>query len=355
MQFSTLTLQALISIENLTKGHVNVPISWEEARKGIQNSGFTMKQAEGELERFCYGFECIDFYDQTNVRRLALTNIGRSFVDRLLEEYDYQRAQVACILRPARKKECWNVIVQETTFFKPAIYDLLAQYKFRPGPARDFLKCISISDLTHFLDSAIEALSQPSGTAPRPTLHDCVRCVEQYGKYWASVGGRYSWFVFGQEYVLPISDREWQLYQSLMQALVRPPEWGGGKELSYDSLCNLLTGERTFLQFRELGIIRPRWTDSNIKNAFFRLTAPGYLFWERKNKGFCYEFRFRRESEDVFSLGLCDATDFPRRPGLEDSFQTNGSGVPSLVWRGNKDNVLTRFKNAIVKEPDLLF
>jgi hypothetical protein len=355
MQFSTLTLHSLRILDELTGGGAKVFIPWVEARNAIQKCGFSWKQADGELERFCYGFECIDSFNRAGVHQIALTSLGRNFIDQLLVEDPYQYSQLACILRPARKRGYWNVIVQESTFFNRAIYSLIKEYSFRSGPARDFLKCMSTTSLVEFIVSAIDLLSLPRTIKQNPTLSECIRVVEECGKYWASVGGKYSWYVFGQEYTLPFVARDWQLYDSLVKVLIRPPEWGGGREIAYTTLMNILAGEENLLKFREAGIIRPCWIDFNIRNAKFRLTAPGYLMWERKSKGFCYEFRYRRETEEIFSMGLCKATDLPNHVSEDGAEYGKTKGIPSMTWRGAKGALVNRFLRIIAQESVLTF
>lgn len=350
MQFSTLTLHALKAIESLSEGKVDVFVPWATVRGYLEKQGFSVNQADGELERFCYGFECIDHYDRSGTHLIALTGLGRSYIDHILAAGSYQRSLLAFIMRRARKRNCWNVIVQESTFFNQEVYELLRQYNFRPGPARDFLRCISTTDVVSFITSVVELLSPAGVECKAASLCDCIRLVEREGKYWASVGGKYSWFVFGQKYNLPLNADDWQRYRILVKSLIRPPEWGGGREIAYSDLCDVLGGSDAVLTFRNAGIVRPRWTNGDITSARFCLTAPGYLMWERNTKGFCYEFLIKRESTEVFSLGLCRATDFPTGSPGGDSGYVSTDGIPSSVWKGRKGDLVEQMCSTLTNE-----
>ena len=335
MQFSVLTLRTLGALEFLTEGKEGVFVPWQTAVKEIEKFGFSAKQVNGELDRFCYGFECIDRCK--NNHEIALTHIGTSFLKHLLEESPYQSSQLAFLSRKARRKNYWNVTVQESTFFNPEIYQLISEFNFRSGGTRDFIKSIPVDDLIRFLKLASNNLSivpsQPGGKF----LKDVIEQVKKHGKYWASVGGRYSWFVFAQKFELPFSFKDWHLYDKLMTIMIRPPEWGGGIKLSYQELSKLLEKEKRLYLFRDLGIIRSIWTLRNLKENKFCLTAPGYLMWERKKKGFLFEFRLRKLSENEYELALCNATDFPKNFLLD---MEKRSSIPSIVVSGSREKVL---------------
>lgn len=341
MQFSTLTLKSLEIINNLVLGKTGKFVSWEQAQTMIEQSGFSIKQAAGELDRFCYGFECLDRYNVNGIKEIMLTNIGRSFIDNLLIESPYQSNQFAFLMRPARKKRSWNVIIQESTFFNPEIYKIIKQFNFRKGPARDFLKCINIDDFIDFLNLIFTSLSPTEQKQPT-SLAECIKKVETHGKYWASVGGKYSWFVFSQRFDLPFSIDDWICYKNLINELIRPTEWGGGKDVSYGRTLELLNGKENFSKFRSNGIIRPMWRTKDITDALFRLTAPGYLMWERKTKGFIFEFCIRRFLNNEFELSLCEASD-----SIINQNVMKKQSLPSLVCRENKEELINMVRNLV--------
>jgi len=343
MQFSVLTLRTLSVLKSLTGGIEKSFVSWEKARKEIKKFGFSTKQAEGELDRFCYGFECMDRFSNS-VHEIALTHIGIGFLKHLMKESSYQSSQIAFLARKARRKKHWNIIVQESTFFNPEIYQLISDFRFRSGGARDFIRSISIDELMQFLSLTFDSLS----IAPNKfesSLESIITQVETYGKYWASVSGRYSWFVFTQRFELPFSSKDWELYDNLMIAMIRPPEWGGGKDILYSELIGLLEEEERLLRFRKEGIIRPIWTSQNIEKSKFRLTAPGYLMWERKKKGFLFEFCSRRLSKEKFELTLCNATDFSVNFLSNANMIKRDKSIPSFAITDTKDvlvNVISK-------------
>lgn len=340
MQFSVLTLKTLIALEEYTNCQVGLFVPWYDIKSTIVNRGFSDKQANGELERFCYGYECVERFTN-HKREIALTSVGRAFIDILVQESLYQSSQVAILMRPAKRKRQYNVIVQESTFFNPLIYEIISKYKFRKGPARDFLRCLPIEVILQFISELLSELSSSSPKQPS-SLDVCVKQVEKYGKYWASVGGKYSWFVFAQKYQLPFNLTEWDYYKQLIKLLIRPPEWGGGKTISTKSILSLL-GEKSRLQlFQGLGIIRPIWSSQDLQ---FQLTALGYLMAERESKGFIYEFRIRRESNSDYEIALCDASDFPSCTVKKHMSQKDS--IPSLVTSGSKETALDVVRLAI--------
>lgn len=352
MQFSILTLETYRALQNLAENKEGVFVLWEKASEEIQKAGFSKRQAEGELERFCYGFECLDQYDLNGVHEISLTHIGLRFLSNLLSESSCQSSQIAFLMRPARRNNFWNVIVQESTFFSPAIYEIIAKFKFRPGSARDFLRCISTEDLMNFLELVFGNLDKAQNERSQ-TLVECVDQVKLHGKYWASVGGRYSWFVFAQKFELYFSDEDWDYYDVLIRELIRPPEWGGGKDMFFGQLAQLLGGEDRLVRFRKAGIVRPVWSSKNIEKSQFRLTSPGYLMWERKKKGFIFEFRARKKSETDFELALCDSTDLPKNC-ISASAQVKKRGdFPSLAIVNSQQTVLGTIFRIINKQPTI--
>lgn len=343
MQFSVLTLKTFDALQSLTNGKEGIFVLWEKVRKEIKKYGFSQRQAEGELDRFCYGFECMDRYNN-GIHEIAITHVGIGFLEHLLDESPYQTNQIAFLIRKAKRKKYWNATIQESTFFNPEVYRLISEFKFRPGGARDFIRSICIEELVQFLSLASDKLT-PSPEKLKESLQDIITKVETLGKYWASVGSRYSWFVFTQKFELPFSAKDWELYDSLMSVMIRPPEWGGGKDVLYKELVELLEGKKRLLRFRKEGIIRPIWTSQDLEKSKFRLTSPGYLMWERKKKGFLFEFRMRRLSENNFELALCDATDLPQGFLFDSSVFTRSNSIPSLVNTGTKEAVIDVISN----------
>lgn len=341
MQFSVLTLKSLAAINDLVSGEIGKYVLWSKVQTKIEESGFSSKQATNELERFCYGFECLDKYNESGYREIMLTNVGRSFIDKLLSEAPYQSSQFAFLMRPAKKKRHWNVIIQETTFFNPEIYELIERFCFRKGPARDFVKCICIDDLLNLIDVVSDYLSPTEPKQPM-SLTECADKVKRHGKYWASVGGNYSWFVFAQRYELPFMAADWECYDNLISELIRPTEWGGGKDIPYKRLLELIKDKDRFATFRNHGLFRPIWKSKNISDALFRLTAPGFLMWERKNKGFIYEFCLRRLLDGQFELDLCDASD-----STINSSVINKQSYPSFIYTNSKKNVINHVRQLV--------
>lgn len=353
MQFSTLTLRALEVLDTLAQGKVGAFVPCKDALDLILKSGFSARQAEGELDRFCYGFECLDKFDAHGKRELALTEIGRAFIDNLLRSQPYQSAEIACLLRPAHRLDHWNITVQESTFFNPTTYDAIQASKFRRGPARDYLRCLKTGEFYAFLGSALETLDIAPSNAGNPTLELCRTLVQSEGKYWASVGGEYSWFVFPQKFTTPFSSEDWSYYDNLVKILVRPPEWGGGQELSFKALSDLLGGQARLFAFREAGVVRPRWVSPTLESSQFRLTSPGYLMWERRTKGFIFELSVRRLGSDAFCLTLCDAADRPHG-WFERVLSASRSGViPSFSFMGEKREVMRCLEDLLQSETSL--
>lgn len=191
MQFSVLTLKALEVVARLSEKSFQTSIPWEVARKEIVKEGFSAKQADGELDRFCYGFVCQEQRNKGGVRVITLTPLGKHFINSLIQEAPYQSSQIAFLLRPAKKKESWNLVVQESTFFNPRVYEIIKEYKLRPGGSRDFLRSITTRDLMEMLEKIFSVLS-PSPTEATISLDECIKKVKREGKYWSAVGSQYS-------------------------------------------------------------------------------------------------------------------------------------------------------------------
>lgn len=344
MQISVLTLKTFEVLRELTCNKTNVFVPWELVREKIKECGFSERQSEGELERFCYGFECIDSF-KNNRRKIALTETGENFLNEIIKETPHQKNQIAFLIRSARRKEMLNVIIQESTFFDPKIYKIISDFKFRQGGARDFLRCFSTNELVELLNLIFNTLSPVAEQSTEFSLQDCINKIEKCGKYWASVGGKYSWVVFPQKFELSFSPEEWMSYDILIKNLLRPPEWNGGKYLAYGKCAELLGKKERVVQFRNQGVIRPIWKNENIENASFCLTAPGYLMWERRKKGFIFEFCVKRISEELYKIILCDASDFPEK--LTTCFEKYENNKQQKFLKFQKTGTLTETLNII--------
>lgn len=338
MQFSVLTLKTFQALQEISENTTDIYVDWENARNFIEKSGFSKRQADGELERFCYGYECFDRFNASGKREIALTKVGMSFLQNLVDESPYQPCQIAFLIRPAKRKaHFFNVTIQETTFFPSAVYQIIKDFNFRAGGAREFLKCLGKNDLLRFLNLTCPLLL-PSPSIDKLSLEKTIQMVESFGKYWATVGSRYSWFVFPQIFDLPFNSLDWSLYALLVSKLVRPPEWGGGFAVSFIELVELLRGEERLNTFRCNGIIRPIWNSAKLDEADFCLTSPGYLMWERKGKGYLYEFRIRRLDKNLFEVALCNATDFPLHIAGQLDFHKD-TKIPTFRMMGTLDDV----------------
>jgi len=346
MQFSTLSLHALIAVYDATDGKVGKYKSWKTVKGQILKQGFTEKQAEGELDRFCYGFECQDRFQDCE-RQISLTHIGKMFVDSLLNVAAYQDNMIAVLFRSSRRKKYWNVIIQESTFWPGQMYALLSKYGFRNGPARDHLKCLSVDDIIKFLDQAMSIIKPQPKRNIRLTLQDCLNLVERHGKCWASVGGKYSWFVFPQHFELQFDDLKWEKYKHLVKELIRPPEWGGGKTISDKEIMKLLNKSELDV-FLNNGIIRAIY-NSDGQLLYYQLTAVGYLVWERYNRDTMIEISISKLSETTFDLRLCSATDLPNH--LSSLFSHSGT-IPSWALGGPKKNLLKTVKVLLTEDSE---
>ena len=345
MQFSVLTLTCYRAILELNRSSNNRFVLFEEAVQGVIKSGFSRKQVEGELDRFCYGFECQDRYDDCG-RLIAFTETGLSFLKEMLRSVHVQRSQMALLIRAAKKQNHFNVILQETTFFPEEIYAVIKRHNLRSGGCRDFKRCLSANELHMFCLDFLNALESQTITR-NTTLDECIRLVENEGRFWASVGGKYSWFVFPQRFEVSFSNEDWVMYDEIVDRLVRPPEWGGGKDVSYDEMLSLLgNDEKKFELFHKHGVIRPLWISPEICEAKFRLTAFGYLIWERKKKGPINEFWAIKRGEDNYELSLCVASDFES----EGSGMSEEKSLPSLMMSGTREEIAQSIIGVISKQ-----
>ena len=90
-----------------------------------------------------------------------------------------------------------------------------------------------------------------------------------------------------------------------MKSMKRPVEWGGNaSDISKEELLQHKIDVKTFLRN---GVLRRLYTDFQ-KNDCYRLTAPGYLMYERMKNGFLLEVVITK-GFNHFNVDICDATD----------------------------------------------
>ncbi len=304
MQISVLTLELYDVILKLSQNNIGKPIKVREIVDIIKNRGFSTKVIVNEIERFFYGFECIETYDNS-IKYLSLTQMGLDYINEIMKVVKLQESGVAFIVKNSRKKNSVNVIVQESTFFNPQIYSLLKQKKFRDGGARDFLKCLPINDFSSLLRNIVPNLRETFDNN-YASIDECKKLVENNGKYWSSVSSKYSWIYFKQKYSINFSEVEWKQYELIIDYAKRPVEWGGNaSDISHDWMIDKKINVTSFLN---TGIIRKLYSNGKFLNKY-RLTAPGYLIFERKNRGYLLECILRREKSDNLILEICNASD----------------------------------------------
>jgi len=338
MQFSELTIIVYRSIEELSQ---NYPfIAYDDLLNKVMSFGFSEKLSRSEIDRFCYGHECSEKIINGQ-RKIKLSKIGWMFKKYLFEYLDIQNCHVAILFRKSKKKDCYNIVLQESTFFSNEIYDTIKHLGLRQGPARDYLKCINLNEMENFICNILSSLPI-KGREIAPDWDRALQMIDQYGKYWNSIGCKYSWFVFPQKYELDFYENDFQNYHLLVEKLIRPPEWGGGKYMTRDEIIFILNGDDNFFE-KSLsnGIIRPIWSTVNFANGCYdkyALTALGYLMWERYAKGSIYECMFMKSSSDVIKSALCDAYDIGEIAGFEKNFEV----VPSWEYSSNQKDVIDR-------------
>lgn len=309
MQISVLTLDLYKILFELSSAAKEVPIRVDDISNKLRLRGYHEKAILSEIERFFYGYECFEEYIE-GIRYMSITPLGSYYINEIKHSIKSQRNQLAIIIRNSRRKDYVNVIVQESTFFDSNLYYLLEKYKFRTGGARDFLKCIKISELIDFLTEAIDNLNEDGNTykdGKLPQIEECISIIEKNGKYWNGVGSKYSWLFFKQKYELDFMEKEWKDYATIMQYMKHPVEWGGNaKDASLEDLRNI---DRDFIiePFLNYGILRRLYSEK--QELKYRLTAPGFLMWERKNRGFLLEILITRQSATTYSVDFCHASD----------------------------------------------
>lgn len=330
MQISALTLELYATIFELTKDKINSPVKVQNIIELMEIKEFPKKVVLGEIERFFYGFECIESF-VNNTRYLCLTQLGIDYINEIMKEILKQDSEIAFIVRDSRKKANVNVIVQESTFFDDEIYQLLQKYKFRDGGTRDFLKCLSINELKEFIGEAMYVLDKEK-SENSATLEECIDLVKSSGKYWSGVASRYVWIFFRQKYKVDFSKLEWQQYNEILNYAKRPVEWGGNaKDIPEKFMKEKGIEINNFLN---LGIIRKLFDKGQFFNKY-RLTAPGYLIHERKERGFLFECILRKNAEGQFSIYICEASD-----RTDHYIYGNSDEYFCDIYNGNYDDML---------------
>lgn len=304
MQISVLTLELYSVILKLSKGKVNVLICVHDVLMHMKYKGFPEKVILSEIERFFYGFECREIFIDDE-RYLSLTHIGMDYIAEIMREIVNQESELAFIVRDSKKKSSVNVIVQESTFYDRNIYNLFEKYHFRKGGARDFLKCLSINELKEFI---IEAMSYLNVNVEKTNtnLEECIKMVNNNGKYWSGVASKYSWIFFNQNYYLHLSEKEWQQYKEIINYAKYPVEWGGNAQDIPQTFVD--TNNVNIDIFLEQGIVRKLYNKGKFE-GFYRLTAPGYLMYERKERGFLLECLLKKVKNEHYSINICEASD----------------------------------------------
>lgn len=332
MQFSTLTINALMVLLEMSGNIIGDFVDWEEVQIEVIRQGFSQRQAHGELERFCYGGECREKYDN-GIRKISLTKLGDQFVKNLIDKSDKQNCEVAVLLRPSRRKGFWNSVVQESTFWPKEVYEILKEYGFRNGPARDFLRSLNEDSVIELCREFMTGIDIRNDIEKKKDLSYCLEMISKYGKYWSSVGGKYSWFVFPQTYDVPWKSDEEELYDRIIEKCIRPPEWGNGGILKNDEFNQIADAEKR-MKFLEVGILRPIYSDKG-ELLHYQLTAPGFLMWERIKKGPIIEILISRIGKTLYEVSICDGTDMV---AIRQPFEKEKRN-PSWLFRGNERSV----------------
>lgn len=318
MQCCEITLTLYKHMHDLSKCSVNVPI--KELINRACCDGYSRKIAYSELDRLFYGGVIQDQHDGY----CKFTYIGEDYYNQLINESKYQKNCIAMLVRGSKLKGKYNITLQETTFFNPLIYKVIEKYSLRSGGARDFIRCVDIPTLNNLIGDLSENICYEPISID--TIEDLIEQVKLNGKYWASVGGKYSWIIFSQRYHV---DVDFINYKKLIYVMIRPPEWGGRtRELSHAELLNLLGNEQEIERFLYNIIIRKTPFDT------YRLTCPGYLIYERLTKGKVFEFELRKKPcNNFFELLACNAYDCTHEH-LFKNVPNAGSTLMSLLQEG---------------------
>lgn len=295
MQCCEITLQLYKHLYELSKGEIGKHISIKEIIYRICFEGFSEKQAVSELDRFYYGGLAQDHFDGT----CSTTYIFKDYYTQIINESRDQKNIIAVLARESKLKNKYNITLQETTFFDPRVYEIINRYKLRSGGARDFIRSVTLQELNDLVQDVSTVVQNER--FPIMNIDDLISLVKTYGKYWASVGGNYSWIIFSQRYYVEV---EFEEYRRLIAAMGKPVEWGGkSKDLSHHEIVEILGDEAHLKKFVNNLIVR------KLKNGDYRLTCPGYLMFERMEKGRIFEFELRRVNDECFELLACNADD----------------------------------------------
>lgn len=305
MHIDVITLELYKSIFALSSKD-NELIQVSQIFDMLRNKGFSSKVINSEIERFFYGFMCIEKYIGSS-RILTITQNGLNYINEITKSIFLQKNQFAFIVRNSRKKGYVNVTIQESTFFSLKTYEIIREYDFRDGGTRDFVKCIKLDLLNQFLGKILLSLDIYND-APVASITECIEQVKSYGKFWNSIVYKYSWLFFKQKYELLFNEKDWQNYKKIIETAKYPVEWGGkAKDLTEKELFSFDT-EIEIDKFVNSGIIRKLY-DENYHPYSYRLTVPGFVMWQRKERGFLLEVLITRLDNESYVTEICDASD----------------------------------------------
>lgn len=140
------------------------------------------------------------------------------------------------------------------------------------------------------------------------SIAECIEQIKAYGKFWISAANIYAWLFFKQKYELLFNEKDWQNYKKIIEAAKYPVEWGGrAKDLTEKELVSF-DAEIDIDKFINNGIIRKLY-DENGRPYSYRLTVPGYVMWQRKERGFLLEVLITRLDTENYITEICDASD----------------------------------------------
>lgn len=294
MQCCEITLAIYKNLFLLSGGKTDTPVSINDLINLTKLDGFGEKIIISEIDRFFYGGTARNLFDGNCI----MTYIGLDYYNQLIKETPQQKNIIALLIRKSKRKNMYNITLQETTFFEEDTYDVIKKYCLRNGGARDFIKSISLETLNNLIIDLSKTIKNEKFDIS--TIKDVIDLIKQSGKYWASVGGKYSWIIFSQRYNVNV---DFEKYKSLVDVMRHPTEWGHGKDIAYNDIISILDDETTLKQFIDNLIIR------KLDNGNYRMTCPGYLMFERINKGYIFEFQIQKMDENKFSILACNASD----------------------------------------------
>lgn len=294
MQCAEITLVVLNNLYALSKGDISKPVEISKLVEKTRMSGFSDKIINSEIDRFFYGGIARNLFDGNCV----LTYIGLDYYTQLIKEVSYQKNVIALLVRRSKRKGMYNITLQETTFFNKETYDVIAKYSLRSGGARDFIKSVDLAILNNLVLDLSKTIYGEELYAEN--FDDVNQLVKKYGKYWVSVGGKYSWIIFSQRYKVNVNMEK---YKNLVLAMKRPTEWGFGNDLSHKEIIDILGSEKEINNFINNLIIR------KLSNGWYRMTSPGYLIFERINKGYILEFEIQKSYNNQYLMLVCSAKD----------------------------------------------